>query len=101
MAALMLLQDHAQRGRVDLVASLGVAPGVWSKLRMAARRAWPERHALAAFAGCASEDSSPWLHYPAWLVSRLRLTAGLLFMDQQRDDIIRAHALKSWLGTRE
>jgi len=99
VAALLMLQEHAQRGRIELLASLGAAPGFLAKLTMAARRAWPERHALAAFAGLASDGRSPWLHYPAWLVSRLRLAAGVFSAEQQRADMLRAQALKFWLGT--
>jgi hypothetical protein len=100
MAALLMLQDHAQRGRIELLASLGAAPGLLAKLTMAARRAWPERHALAAFAGLASDGGPAWLYYPAWLASRLRLAAGALMAKQQRADMLRAQALKFWLGTR-
>lgn len=101
MAALMMLQDHAQRGRIELAASLSAAPGFLPRLKMAARRAWPERHALAAFAGLASDGPSPWLHYPAWLANRLRLAAGSLMTEQQRADMRRARVLKSWLASKE
>ena len=99
VAALMMLQDHAQRGRIELAASLGAAPGVVAKLKIAARRICPDRHALAAFARRPNDGQLPWLHYPAWLFSRLRLAAGVLMAEQQRSDILRARALKTWLET--
>lgn len=101
MAALMMLQDHAQRGRIELAASLGAAPGLLAKLVIAARRMRPDRHALAAFARRPSDDQLPWLTYPTWLLSRVRLAAGALMAEQSRSDIHRAQALKSWLGTRK
>jgi hypothetical protein len=101
MAALMMLQDHAQRGRIELASSLGAAPGLLAKLGIAARRICPDRHALAAFARRRSDGKLPWLIYPAWFLSRMRLAAGVLMAEQSRSDILRARALKSWLGTQK
>ena len=73
--------------------------GFLAKLGMAVRRARPERHALAAFAGVPTASRRPWLHYPAWLASRLRLWSEPSRKEQQRADMRRARALKFWLGT--
>lgn len=99
MAALMMLQDHAQRGRVALMASLGATPGVFARLRLAARRFRPERHALAGFARGPEHGRHPWLHYPAWLMSRIQQTAVVLLAEEQRADLRRARALGMWLDT--
>lgn len=100
MAALMMLQDHEHRGRTALMASLGAAPGMLGKLRLAARRMRPERHALAGFARRPIGDRSAWLHYPAWLASRVQQTVIALIAEEQRADMRRARAFGEWLDTR-
>jgi hypothetical protein len=98
-AALILLQDHAQRGKIDLLAALGAEPGVFGKIKLVLRRARPRPHALAAFAGVPTTQRTPWLLYPGWLASRMRLAVKVLMKNEQRADMHRARLLKCWLKT--
>ena len=99
LAGLMMLQDHAQRGRTELAAAFESAPSFTRKIGIAAQRVWPTRHALAAFAGRPADGPIAWLHYPSWLFSRMRLLTRALLAHQQRADMRRAISLRSWLDT--
>ncbi|MFO0993131.1 MAG: nucleotidyltransferase family protein [Hyphomicrobiales bacterium] len=95
-AVLLMLQDHQRRGRVALLSAFSTAKGVGAKLRLAARRAKPEPHALAGFGG----GKLAWTAYPHWMTSRLRQMLAALADTGARADIGRARIVKNWLGTR-
>ncbi len=100
-AALMLLQDPEMRRDLDVQLQLGdLSAGSMSGLRWLAGRLLPGRRVVADFAGVPPDRRSAWLHYPAWLASRLARTASGRFDRLQRSEAARAHAIESWLAAR-
>jgi len=97
IGALMMLQDHEQRGRLDLVAKLESAGGWIPTLRLVLERTCPERHALAAYARRPVQARDLWRYYPGWALSRLAAVIRSLLSARMRSELPRTRLLKAWL----
>jgi len=97
IGALLMLQDHDQRGRLDLVSRFEAAGGWIPTLKLALERACPQRHALAAYARCPVQARGLWRHYPGWALSRLGAVIRDLLTARMRNELSRAHLLQAWL----
>jgi hypothetical protein len=96
-ASLLMLQEFDQRGIVAFRGELTGTRSLVGKFLLLLKRAFPARHVLAAFAG--SPSVAPWVivHYPRWLLVRVR---QMLFERQKDDvalDIRRNVTLEDWL----
>ena len=96
VSALMMLQDFSKRA--DLAIQVMLTSGAPLKRRFRLwQRLFPHRHVIASSARI-EDHPAAWLHYPAWLLSRLRRTAVGTFNREQRTEAIRAGRVVAWLG---
>ena len=98
-AALLLLQDTALRRDLDVQLQLENL-GALSRANIGQifTRFFPGRHVIAAYAGLSPDRRSVWLHYPAWLATRLARTVQGSFDQRQRGEVVRARDIERWLG---
>ena len=94
-SALMMLQDFDQRGDLAIQLELLREAPLTARWRLW-EKAFPHRHVVASFAKVRDHPAA-WLHYPAWLLSRLRRTVAGNFNRVQRTEAVRAGHIVAWL----
>jgi hypothetical protein len=98
-SALLMLQDPELRQDLAVQVQLGAQAGsVWCKARRLLARLIVRRDVVAAYARLAPDHPRVWLHYPAWLISRLGRTLSGRLNRGQRQEAARAVAVEAWLG---
>lgn len=98
-AALMMLQDSDLRQ--DLAVQLQLArPNSESSTKRTSllARLRPPRHVIASYANLHADARGVWLHYPAWLLSRLVRTLQGTVSPRQQAEVVRAIKVDSWLN---
>ena len=94
-SALMMLQDFDQRGDLAIQLELVSEAPLTGRWRLW-EKAFPHRHVVASFAKVRDHPAA-WLHYPAWLLSRLWRTLAGNFNRVQRTEAVRAGHIVAWL----
>lgn len=96
-AAQLMLVDL--RSSVDTHFRAGLQSGnsLRIKLDFLRSRAFPKRHALAAFAGLPLESRRVWLHYPVWLLARSRQRLLADGGPGQEEDRRNLQSINEWL----
>ena len=72
---------------------------MWSRSRITLllKKAVPERHMLATFAGLPLDSAWVWANYPNWLVTQLQRIVFRKLRDDVRADAERAAEVENWL----
>jgi Uncharacterised nucleotidyltransferase len=95
--ALLTLMDfdeyHAMSFRRELLGNHGAR----KKIALLLRKAIPERHTLAAFAGLPLESRWVWSNYPNWLATQLKHIVFRKVENEVYADAKRAAAVENWL----
>jgi Uncharacterised nucleotidyltransferase len=94
-ALLLMLQNTDLRHDLAVQRRLG---GSASTVGYLLSRIVPARHHIAAYARIAPDSRLVWLHYPAWLFSRISRTFRGATNPRQRAEAARAMAVEQWLA---
>lgn len=92
----LMFQDDAVRAKTVLVAEMNAARGVSAWLSLLWSRILPPAHVLVAFGGVPRSNRSVWWLYPAWLTSKMRELARVVFVSERRQDAIRTRKVRAW-----
>lgn len=98
-AAMLLLQDPDMRRDLDVQRELGsLGTGSIDDLASLLRRFLPPRRVIADYAGLSPDQRRAWLHYPAWLASRLARTLRGTLDEGQKIEAERSSIIEGWLA---